>query len=68
MTPELLAKIAIWRQKAIEGTLTIDDQREAIAVMRDGRLGASVSSDQARRAKAKKTIRSAEDLLGELGL
>ncbi len=66
-SPELLANIAIWRQKAIDGTLTLEETREAIAALRQGRNSAHYASDTARRAKAKVAIPSADDLLAELG-
>ena len=66
ISPELLAKIALWRQKAIEGTLTLEEQKEAIRVMRADRRNAATSSEGARRKKAKAEIGSADDMLGEL--
>ena len=39
-SPEMQAKIQLWRQKAREGTLTQDEMREAIAALRAaGALG-----------------------------
>lgn len=67
MNPELVAKIAIWRAKAADGTITLDEMREAVAAMREGRLAAANASDQARRKRAKAAVRSADDLLNELG-
>jgi len=67
MTPELNAKIAIWRAKAVEGTLTLEEMREAVLAMREGRKGASVTSEQSRRTKAKAQIKSADEMLDELG-
>lgn len=68
ISPELSAKMSIWRQKALEGTLSIEDQREAVAYMRGERKGAAISPEQAKRTKAKKEIKSAEELLRELGI
>lgn len=70
MTPETLGKIAVWQAKALDGTLTLEEQREAIAVMRaDRKMSASTgSSTSARRAKAKAEIPDADDMLGELGV
>lgn len=48
-SPELLAKIAGWRNKQREGTMTPDDWREAMLVLRSARTGA-----QAARAASKK--------------
>lgn len=66
MSPELQSKIAIWRQRAIDGSLTEADLTEAIRALRQDRVGAAVASDKSRRAKAKVEIPSAEDLLAEL--
>jgi len=66
-TPETLAKLAIWRQKAVEGTLTLEEQKEAIALMRADRRSASAVSDSSRRAKAKALVPSADEMLNELG-
>lgn len=67
MTPELEAKIAVWRQKAVDNTLSADEMREAVVIMRQGRRGAAIASDKARKSKAVKEIPSAQDLLSELG-
>lgn len=66
MSPELQSKISIWRQRAIDGTLTEADLTEAIRALRQDRVGASVASEKSRRAKAKAEIPSADDLLAEL--
>ena len=66
MTPETNAKIAIYRQKAIEGSLTVEDMKEAIILLRGDRKGAAVASEKSRRTKAKAIIPSADDLLSEL--
>jgi hypothetical protein len=67
MTPELNAKIAIWRQKALDGTLTIEEMKDAIQALRQGRVSAAHASETARRSRAKAEIPSANDLLDELG-
>lgn len=59
--------MAEWRQKARDGTLTQEDQREAVAAIRQGRKSAAITSEQARRTKAKSVVKSADELLGELG-
>ena len=66
MTPEIQAKIYNLRQKANEGTLTLDEMREAIVILRGSRKSAAIASDTARRAKARKEVRSAEELLSDL--
>lgn len=64
---ELNAKISVWRQAAIDGTLSQEDLREAIEALRGDRRSAAVASDKSRRAKAVREIPSADDLLAELG-
>ena len=69
MTPDISAKVQLWRQKAREGTLTQDEMREAIEILRQGRIGAATTSAASRTrkatAKAKANVNS-DDLLSEL--
>lgn len=67
MTPETMSKIAIWRQKALDNTLTEAEMVEAIQLIRGDRRSAAYASDASRKAKATKVIPSADDLLSELG-
>ena len=68
-SPEMQAKIQLWRQKAREGTLTQDEMREAIAALRQDRVGAASVSATSREkratTRAKANINS-DALLGEL--
>lgn len=66
MSPELTAKIQIWRAKAADNRLTPADMAEAILALRAGRVGAQIASDTSRRKKAVTAIPTADDLLGEL--
>ena len=67
---ELQSKIAAWRLKAAEGTLTLDEMKEAIVHLRAGRLSAAVAASSAKKVSAsgaKKTIISnSDDLLDEI--
>lgn len=66
---ETQSKIAIFRQKAIDGTLTKEDMIEAVKIMRGDRkaaASATASSGTSRRAKAKAEIKSADEMLDEL--
>jgi hypothetical protein len=67
-SPETQSRIAILRQKATEGTITLDEMREAVVLLRAGRMGAAISSEQARKTRAKKEVRTADQMLGELGI
>ena len=68
MSPELLAKISIWRAKALDNRLTEAEMAEAVLALRADRVGAQIASDSSRRKKAKAEIPSAEDLLKEMGM
>jgi hypothetical protein len=67
MTPEVMSKIAIWRQKALDNTLTEAEMVEAIQTIRGDRRSAAHASDASRKKTATKVIPSADDLLNELG-
>ena len=67
MTPELQMKVAVWRQKALEGTLTETEMIEAIKYIREGRVSNAFTAETTKRKKAVKEIPSAADLLSELG-
>ena len=63
-SPEIAAKIATLRAKiAAGGKLTEGEMREAIAFMRQGRASAQAASTGAKRAKARKAVPSASELL-----
>jgi hypothetical protein len=66
MSPELQSKIAIWRQKAINGNLTADEMKEAITALRQDRVGASIASTTSRASKAKAPAPNVGDMLSEL--
>lgn len=66
LNPELQAKLNLWRAKAVEGTLSQEEMKEAILAIRGDRKNAAAVSDQSRRKKAKAEVKSADDLLGEL--
>lgn len=65
--PELLSKIAEWRAKCADGTMTTEDYREALAALRAGRLSAASSSKKTTKKKEKEIL-SGDDMLKELGL
>jgi len=67
---ELQSKIAGWRLRAAEGTLTLEEMKEAVIYLRAGRLsaaGAAAATKRSTAAGAKKTvIGNSDDLLSEL--
>lgn len=69
MNPELQAKVANWRRKAADGTISLDEMRDAVQALREGRVAAATVSEKSRatKAKAKAEIKSADAMLDELG-
>lgn len=68
MNPELQAKVNVWRSKAIAGTLTPEDELEAIQALREGRKSAAIASEavRTRKAAAAAPVPSGDDLLAEM--
>lgn len=66
MTPEAQSRVAILRAKAAENRLTPEEMKEVVSLLREGRLAAANSSEQAKRKAAKKAIPTADDLFAEL--
>jgi len=66
LSPEMQSKVQLWRQKAREGTLTTEERREAIQLLRQDRIGAAQTSTASRAKKAPKAPINADDLLSEL--
>lgn len=67
ISPELQSKIALWRQKSLDGTITLEEMREAVIAMRGGRLAAQEAAASAGKKTSKKPTRAADDMLSELG-
>ncbi len=68
-SPELINKVAEWRRKAADGTLTLEEQKEAILVLRQNRTAALSAQPKAKSSgggRAKKGPVNADALLGEL--
>lgn len=62
-------KLAELRAKQQRGeTLSMEEIREAISLMREGRVAAQATSTKARTVKAKAAAINSDDLLSELGL
>lgn len=64
LTPEVQAKMAIWRAKETEGGLTVQDMKEIVEVLRGNRRLAA--EQPASRRSTKGPSKSADDLLAEL--
>lgn len=67
VTPEMQSKITAWRHRAADGTLSLDEMKEAVKFLRAGRVAAASSAIPAsKRAAAKAAIPSAASMLDEL--
>lgn len=63
---ELQAKIAEWRRRAAEGTLTQEEMREAIVHLRAGRIASATAAATSRKKSTASPPPDAGDLLNEL--
>jgi len=67
--PELLNRIAEWRRKATDGTISLEEMREAIKVLRENRISATAEAAKPKSSRGKKapvTPVDAGDLLDQL--
>lgn len=65
--PAFHAKLAEYRRKAADNTITLDEMREAVKLMRQGRVAAAAASaKRAQKPSAGKAPVSGDDLLSEL--
>ncbi len=65
---DLTTQVQEWRRKAKEGTLTQEEMRQAISMMREGRVSAVATSTKARAKKAAPAKVDSEGMLDELDL
>ena len=65
-SPEMQAKIAVWRQKSESGTMTTEDYKQMIADLRGERKNAANASEQSKRTKAKAAVPDSKALLADL--
>lgn len=66
LSPELQTKFDIWRRKAADNTITIEELREAIIALRGSRRSAAEAPTKSRSSSSRSPARSADDLLGDL--
>lgn len=67
--PELLNKLSVWRSKAADGSLTIEEMREAIRALRANRMSTAEAASKSKSGSRKKTPAApidAADLLSQL--
>lgn len=63
-SPEVQSRLAILRAKAADDTITPEELREAVQILRADRRSAAATPSKSSRAKG--PVRSADSLLGEL--
>lgn len=68
LSPELQSRIELLRAKSLAGTLTIEEQKEAIRELRAGRMAAAERGRAAKARTVKPAARSATELLGAIGV
>lgn len=66
LTPEVQSKLAEYRSKSSAGTLTQEEMKDAIILLRGSRMLAAQAAKSSR-SKSKAPARSADSLLEELG-
>lgn len=70
-TPELIQRVHEWKRKVADGSITLEEMKDAVVYLRGGRAFAQTAAAESaskggKRAKA--PIRSADDMLAELGI
>jgi hypothetical protein len=66
VSPELMQKVALWRSKIMDNTITLDEMREAVQYLRADREKAAVASRPAKgKSSSTRPARSADDLLSD---
>lgn len=63
---ELQSKFASWRMKAAAGELSLEEMREGIRFLRQGRMAAASTAGAAKSRTKKSAAPAADDMLGEL--
>lgn len=66
LSPEVASRLAVWRQKAVDNTLTREEMKEAILLLRGNRRSAAVASTASKAKKAKVELPDGDDLLKDL--
>ena len=64
--PSFHQKLADYRRKAADNTITLDEMREAVKLMRQGRVAAAAASTATARKKASTPAVNSDSLLDEL--
>lgn len=67
VSPEMQSKIDNWRLKSDAGTITLEEMKEAVIILRQDRNSASKTTSTSKGRK-KAPAKSATEMLNELGL
>lgn len=67
LSQDLQIRLQEWRKKALDGTITNEELKEAISLMRQERVFAGERSAKKRAAKAKPEAIDSDAMLNELG-
>lgn len=68
LSAEVLNQIAQYRAKSNDGTITIEEMRQAVLLMRENRITAQSEASTKRASGKKKVSSSVADMEAELGL
>lgn len=63
---ETLNRIAQWRSKALAGTLTVDEMKDAIIVLRESRRSSFTESSVRKAVSRKAPARDVDSMLDDL--
>jgi hypothetical protein len=64
--PDFQLKLASYRRKSADGTITLEEMREAVKLMRQGRLAAATTASKSRSTKTSAAPVNSDTLLAEL--
>jgi len=65
-SPETIAKVREWREKTANGTITLDEMKQAILHLRgERRAGLEASQASGKPKSTKQPARSADDMLAD---
>lgn len=54
-SPELLNQISIWRAKSADGTISLEELREAVKTLRENRMNSAEAAAKSKAGGSKKT-------------
>lgn len=64
--PDAHLKLAEYRRKQADGTITLDEMRDAVRLMRQGRLASAEAAAKAKKVAGGKPAVNADSLLSQL--